>query len=418
MKKLDSLPSRSQRRIVSVLGALFLLAMPISATWDEGVASFRAHDYPAAAEAFARLVELNPESHQAHFMLGRSLLQQKQTAAARSSFEKAVAHSSGTTVYRLALASSEVALGRHDDALSTLSEIDPKKVEDPNQRSSLATLLGDAAPEATDPEAAEKVVVRALASDSSSLKLHLAQAHFEQKRGVRGADAEAEAYAKAYLAGPKNPQLGLDAARILLHACFDTPDAGKEKAYRRAVEVTRKLVREAPGGTSYFLAGQAAMGTRDYDAARRSFEKSLAADSPDLRAHFELGKIFLTAKEPQVAIEHLDKALVLESDPEILEDIQVKRGSALRHQERFVEAAAAYELAGETEKVKEMNELEAMRLQNVEYEKAKAECAEKERRVAELRSQNQDLAGTEAWRDLERQMAEIVAGCDQFHDEA
>ena len=87
MKKLDSLPSRSQRRIVSVLGALFLLAMPISATWDEGVASFRAHDYPAAAEAFARLVELNPESHQAHFMLGRSLLQQKQTAAARSSFE-------------------------------------------------------------------------------------------------------------------------------------------------------------------------------------------------------------------------------------------------------------------------------------------------------------------------------------------
>ena len=254
MKKLDLLPSRSPRRLLSVFGILLLFAMPSAATWDEGVASFHAHDYPAAAEAFARVVERSPEAHQAHYMLGLSLLKQEQTAAARRSFEKAVASVSDSAEYRLALASTEVTLGRHDDALSTLREIDPKRVEKASHRESLATLLGKTAPRASDPAEAERIVRRGLAADGTSVPLLLAHASLAEKRGAM--PERAEAYARAYLASPEEaPRLGEKAARALLNVGHGSRDETGGKAYRRAVEVTSRLVREEPGGASYFCNG-------------------------------------------------------------------------------------------------------------------------------------------------------------------
>lgn len=64
---------------------------PIPSVLESGEAAYRGHDYPRAEADFAEVMERDPGSSRARYWLGRSLLAQGKSAAAREQFEVALA---------------------------------------------------------------------------------------------------------------------------------------------------------------------------------------------------------------------------------------------------------------------------------------------------------------------------------------
>lgn len=414
--KQQHLWSTASRRLVFLLsGGLLFLASPGAADWDRGLASFQTGDYPAAAQEFSQLVEQSPEAHQGHYMLGLSLLQQKQTAAAVRSLERAVKLHGENPDYRLTLAQSQMVLHRYDAALVTLGGLDPAAVGQ-EKWASFAQLLARSAVESSGTGEAERAVRRALEVDAESPALFTALASLAERRGAK--PEQFEALAAAYRLDSADPSVGRKAADVALGIAGDAEGATKQAWYQKASAVALQVAAVAPSASSFRLAGQARMGLKDYPGARAWFEKAAARDPEDARVQLELGRCSLALKDAATALGHLDRALASSSDPTTVSVIHLVRGSTLRHQERFLEAADAYELAGNTAKVEEMRGLEEIRQKNLAYDAARKKCEEKQRKVAELRSQNQDLQGTSAWRDLERQIEEILIDCQQFLDQS
>ncbi|MEM7582258.1 MAG: tetratricopeptide repeat protein, partial [Acidobacteriota bacterium] len=190
----------SKLRIVLTATLIAMISVsPLSASWDEGVAAFRAKKYQEAAEAFQSYVSRSPKQPQGHYMLGMSLLQQKRYREALNPLLEAHQLGPGDTNSGLALAQTQVKLGQGNAALETLAtvaDVPEKQRKNHHKLLALAVDLSDSGRAAQ----ARRLIEQALAVDRSSKALWVALAEVADR--TNRTDEKFSALAKAFELDP------------------------------------------------------------------------------------------------------------------------------------------------------------------------------------------------------------------------
>ncbi len=409
------------KRPLTILASILplLVAAPIFAAWEDGVAAFRDGRYREAAAEFQALISAAPEAPEGHYMLGLSLLHGRQEAEAVKPLVTAVGLNPEQTSYRLTLAQAQHRAGDPTAALATLEAQDPSAVAQPH-RQSFGQLLAKVATDADPSEASRKILLRALDADAGSRPLWFALAHLAQR--LQRPEEVFEALEKAFELEPGDAGVGRQAVAAAFALTRGRDDAERQRWYRQAAAVAGKVVEVSPSAASWLLAGEALMGAQDYGAARRMFEQAAtpsagapdAPSTPDPLASFYLASCDLALGEAESALSHLETSLANVSDLELRQQILVAQGKAWRRLERFEAAAEAYRQAGDAEKVAEMVQLGKIREGNREWDTEKARCEAKRRDIEQLREDNDDLEGTAAWRRLIRDTDEALVSCQPY----
>ncbi len=389
-----------------------LLATPLLAAWDDGVAAFRAGRYEDAAAVFQSYVSSSPQAPEGHYMLGLSLLHQKRVVDALGPLDEALTRGEGAVRYRLALSQALLQAGKPVAALDKLAAQDPSLVAD-SERVGFNQLLAKAASSSGRDDSAFDCLEKALAADRSSKVLWLARANLAGRLD-RAEDAYS-ALVTAFEIDPSDPEPGRGAAHAALAIAQSAPDEGRRlERYGKSAEVSDRVAGAFPTPEHRRLAGSANMGARQYEKAIGYFDEVLAANSRDPMLHYDLGRCHQALGRSQEALTHLAAALEQAPDEQLTAAVQRVRAKALRAQEDFAGAARAYRLAGAAEDAAAMEHFVQNRL---EWDQAKADCAEKQTRLEQLLADSGDIQHTREYKEVQQDLATIKAACEPYFNE-
>lgn len=389
-----------------------LLATPLFATWEDGVAAFRAGRFEDATAVFQSFVSRSPAAPEGHYMLGLSLLRQKRLAEALGPLGEALALGPDDLRYRLTLTQALIKARKPDDAFDVLKVLDPAAVAEPS-RASFNQLLAKAATSSGRDSDAFNSLGRALATDGGSKVLWLARANLASRLD-RPEDAFS-ALATAFKLDPSDPQPGYNAVHTALTIAQD-PAAGERKQewYDQAAGVANRLAGAFPTPENLRLAGSASMGAREYEKALGYFESLLATSGQDPLLHYDLGRCRLALGQSREALDHFTAALERSPDADLFAAVHAKRGAALRVLEQFAGAAEAFRLAGDDAAAEEMDRYAKNRL---EVAAATADCVEKRTTLEQLLKESTGLEHTPEYRQLKEDLAAINAACSSYFSE-
>ena len=388
-------------------------ATPLHATWDEGVAAFRAGRYEDTAAAFRSYVAHSPKAPQGHYMLGLSLMSQGRHAEALGPLGEALALAPDDIGCRLALADALLKAGQPKDAFATLEAQDPAAVTGAS-RANFNQLLARAAEASGRDDDAFVTVGKALAADGGSRDLWVARANLAN-RLERPEDAFT-ALSKVFEIDPSDAKPGVGA----VHAAMDVagaPGIGDDKLawYVKAAGVADRVAASFPTPENLRLAGAAAMGAKEYERSIGYFERLLAAEGRDPLLHYELGRCRQALGDSRKALDHYRAALERSPDAELAAGIHARRGKALRVLEDFTGAAAAFRLAGDADAASEM---EGYAENRREWAKAKADCFKKRTGLEDLIAASGDLEHTREYQQLQRDLETILDACKPYFEDA
>ena len=397
-------------RTLTIALTASLLAAPLFASWDKGVAAYRAGRYDEATAAFRQLASRSPEAPDVYFMLGRSQCGQKRLGEAIVSLAKAVELGPTQASYRLALAQTQLKAGQPGEALNTLAKLEPKAIPGP-MREAFNGVLAHIATATDRAREAYSLLDRALAADPKSKSLWVAQAKVADRL-----DQPAKrftAVSQAFAIDTRDSELGLLAVHVAMGLAQNVDRSADEKRawYGKAARVGRQLAAASPTPENLKLAGGAEMGAQEYEAAAESFEKALASGADDLRLHYDLGRSYTAAGRYDDALQHLQEALDKSPEAELAADIHAARGLVYRHLEELEHAAEAFRLAGDDEQAAEMTKYAENRR---EWKAAKADCVKKRTQIAELRQDSEDLKESAEWQELDREFTEVLVACEPY----
>ena len=402
----------NRHRVLLTCTLLALLQAPLFASWEDGVAAFRAGHYEDATAVFESFISASPQAPQGHYMLGLSLLRQNRLADALGPLGEAVALAGSDVRYRMTLAQALLKAGKAPDAFAALEAQDPAAIEGA-ARDSFNQLLAKAANGSGRDAAALASLEKALAADRGSKVLWLARANLAGRLDRPGeAFAALEAAFKLDSGDPGAGAGAVHAAMMLAQA----PDAGDRKLewYGKAAGVADRLAAAFPTSDNLRLAAAAHMGARDYERSIGYLERLLASDATDPLPHFDLGRCRQALGQSREALDHFAAALEQSPDPELTAAVHARRGLALRALEDFDAAAAAYRLAGDADAAAEMAGYAQNRL---EYAKAKADCVKKRDGLKELLADSEGLEQTPEYKEIQRDLATILEVCKSYFDE-
>ena len=273
-----------------------LLASPAIASWEDGVAAFRAGRYDDAATVFHSFVSSSPKAPEGHYMLGLSLLQQKRLSDALGPLNEALALGSNDIRYRLTLAQALLKAGKPSDALATLSDQDPATVADAS-RAGFNQLLAKAAVSSGRDRDALASLDMALAADQGSRALWLARANLA-RRLDRPKEAF-EALSTAFKLDSKDPEPAVSAVQTaLMVAQHEAEIDARRDWYAKGAAVANRLIQASSTPANLRLAGGARMGAQDYEGALELFEEALTTDGRDPLLHYDIGRCRLAVAEP------------------------------------------------------------------------------------------------------------------------
>ncbi len=399
----------NRHRALLTCSLMALLATPLLASWEDGVAAFRAGRYDDAAAVFETFVSRSPDAPEGHYMLGMSLLRQKRMTDALGPLSEALALGSDDLRYRMTLAQAQLKAGKSGDAFDTMAAQDPAAVADAS-RASFNQLLAQAAASSGRGSEALASLDKALAVDGGSKALWLARANLAGRL-----DRSPEAFsalARAFEIDPNDPQPAISAVHAALDVAQDpaTGDA-KREWYGKAAGVADRLAGAFPTPENLRLAGSASMGAREYEAAIGYFERLLASDGQDPLLHFDLGRCRQALGQHREALDDFTAALDRSPDAELTVRVQSKRGGAFRALEEFAAAADAFRLAGDAVTAAEMDGYAQNRL---EWAKAKAECSRKLAGLEELLAGSDGLEHTREYKELQQDLSSMRTHCEPF----
>ncbi len=402
-------------RHLAVLASLLmvLLATPVLASWEDGVAAFQAGRYEDAASVFQSFVSSSPRAPEGHYMLGMSLLRQKRPADALAPLGEALSLSEDDIRYRMTLAQALLKAGKADDALDVLKPQDPATVADA-ARSSFNQLLAKAAVSSGRDGDALASLDKALAVSKTSKPLWLARANV-----VGRLDRPAEAFSAlntAFEIDPSDPKPGVGAVHSALAVAQD-PATGERKLewYGKAAGIADRLAEAFPTPENLRLAGSAAMGAKSYENAIGYFESLLASEGQKPQLHYDLGRCRQALGQHREALDDFAAALDLSPDAELTTSIHAKRGIALQVLEDLPGAAAAFRLAGDIDAAEEMDGYAQNR---EEWAKAKAECSNKLAGLEALLASSQDITHTREYQELLQEVSSMRSACAAFNEQA
>jgi len=400
--------------LLAVCALLALTTAPARADWEAGVAAFKVGRFATAAAEFRQVTETHPDWADGHFMLGSALLHLDQPAEALPSLEKAVALG-GELRHRLSLAQAQLRTGAADAALATLAELSPTSLPE-KQRDPYFQLLAGAASRTGRTGPAIAALEGALKADPGNAVLWQA---LGQARGKAGQPRGAfDACARAFELAPEPDTGGRLAVQIAFDAAAGSDGEDRQAWYARAATVAEKLAAGSGAGKDQLLAGEAHLGSGDYGAARSWFEKARSSLPGQALPLYRLGRADLADGDAEGALSHFDAALAAPASSEVsAAEIHTARGAALRHLERFSEAATAYARAGNEEKAGEMETLAGIATGNAEHDRLVASCRAKKARLDKLRAETWPTLAPADQLRFQQDMEAALADCRPYLEE-
>jgi len=376
---------KPSRRLVVIATSMALIVVsaagPATADWKAGVELYSLGRFADAAEHFRSTVTSNPHWPGGYLMLGRCQLALERYDEALENLKKAAELGPDDPANVATLSRALMAVDRHTDARVLLEELDLEALS-PDWKAEVARMLARCLLVEDRNADAVAVLQNCLTDDPDRAALHQAIAGAYQ-----AADDHAAAldhFERAFELDPNDTASGRLAATTALALATAADDEDLAAAYYgRGLEVAAELAIVAPDYKHDLLAGDAAVGARQLEAAARWFAAAVKEQPQEPMARFYLGRALADLDRNDEAIAHLRAALGAAPEDDLAVSIHAQLGRLLACRLELPEAARHYRAAGETGRADEIDELANG-------------FAEALGRLATLRSNIAELAGMEA----------------------
>ncbi len=375
---------RSYRLLVIAAFAAFIVvsaAGPATADWDAGRELYRQGQFADAAEHFRAMVTSNPRWPGGYLMLGRCQLAMKQYDEALENLQKAVELGPDDPANVATLSRALMAVDRCTDALVVLEGLDLEKLS-PDWKAEVVRMQARCLLVEDRTADALAVLQESLIDDPDRAALHQAIAAAYQAAGDRA--AALDHFERAFELDSDDRVSGYAAATTALALAKAADDDELAAAfYDRGLEAAAKLATVAPDYEHALLAGEAALGAGQLEAAATWFAVAVDEQPQEPIARYYLGRTLADLDHDDEAVTQLRTALGAAPDEQLALRIHAQLGRLLACRLELPEAARHYRAAGDSARAEQIDEL-ATRF------------AESLGRVATLRSNIADLIEMEA----------------------
>ncbi len=362
------------RRSLVFAATIIFIAAAASAEWKAGVAAYQARDWAKAQKEFEEVTKTNPDYAGGHYMLGLTLKNLRQNAAAIEAFKKANSLEPENAGYAAALAGMLLDQNKASEAEGILSKA---KTQDLRSGQKAAFLLLEAKAKIAlgDDRAATGLARQATQADSGSAEAW-GMLGTVQSRLDRVGDAFTS-YEKAFeISGDasyaKNAiAAGMRAARLTKSA----------KAYQDVAGVGKRLYAKQSNPDVALSVGEALMGAKNYDEALSWFDRS---GLDNALVSFYKGQSYSGKDQFARAETFFRQALQKRPDARLKKNIYASLGYVLDAQKKYGDAAAMYSEAGDSAKEAEMRDKEKKAAQN-------RKADEEAKRIEELKKIQQEM---------------------------
>ncbi len=372
--------------VIAASAALIVVsaAGPATADWSAGLELYTQGRFADAAEHFRATVTSNPHWPGGYLMLGRCQLALEQYDEALENLQKAAELGPDDPANVATLSRALMAVDRDTDARVVLEGIDLEKLS-PDWKAEVVRMRARCLLVEDRTADAVAVLQERLIDDPDRAALHQAIAGAYQAAGDRA--AALDHFERAFELDPDDRVSGHSAATTALALAAAADDDLAAAYYSRGFEVAAKLATVAPDYEHALLAGEAALGAGQLEAAAGWFAAAVKDQPQEPIARFYLGRTLADFGHNDEATTQLRAALGAAPDDKLAVRIHVQLGQLLACRLELPEAARHYRAAGDAGRADEIDQLASG-------------FAEALGRLATLRSNIADLVGMEA--ELER----------------
>jgi len=357
-------------------------ALPASAGWEEGVASFKRGNYTQAAKEFQAIVQERPDWDGGHYMLGQALAKLDRNEEALSHLRKAYDLNPNQVSYQLALAKSYIDNRRYGDAAGMLSKINPASL--PKSQQSFYHQMASVAYEKSGQGDLALDSLRRAASNEPN------NADIQFRYGLAAFNAgqlstAVSALEKAVSLDPGDVEKQSAYVKVLVRNARTASGAQKRSLYRKAVQAAGAIVSRQPSYDNLLTLGEVQLGAAQYGDAASSFQKAIAKRSDDWHAHYYLGQARTALEQYQQAEAALRTALSKTNTAKHQRTIWSQIGFVNEKLKDYAAAKEAYRRAGNEKGVARVEENQRIAAENqaIEEENARIRAMEEERRKLE-----------------------------------
>jgi predicted Zn-dependent protease len=369
-----------------VVGALTAVAAvtavtPAFAGWDEGVAAFKAKNYPQAAREFEAVSKERPDWSGGYLMLGRSQLLMNRSADAVNTLRKAYDLDPSGVETQLALAQAYLGANRASEASQLLTKINAASL--PKERQSLyQQLVAKAAAESGQSERAASALEKAAAAAPNDAGVQYNFGILALNAGETG--KAVAALEKAVRLDPADAGKQKVLVQALVRQGRESGGAQKDAIYSRAADVAKNMVAKNPSYEHLLLLGETQLGSNQYDAAVATFTQASAKNAGDWLPGFYAGQAQTALGRYGDAENSLRRALQSASATADKARIWRQLGFVYEKQKNFEQAKTAYRSAGDAGAIARVEANQKIAVHNQTAE-------EEEKRLAELKKQQEIL---------------------------
>jgi len=341
--------------VSAVILAATLAAGPAAADWNAGLQLYNEGRFADAMEHFQATVKSNPKWPGGYLMLGRCQLALKQHDEAIASLRRSVELGPSDPANVATLSRALMAVDRHAEARELLEGLDFEKLS-PEWKAEVARMLARCL--VVEDRAADAVTLLEghLANDPENAALHQAIAGAYQAAGDRA--AALDHFEQAFAINPGDHFSARAAAATALSLAAAAGDDAIAASYNsRALEIATRLATAAPEYENALLAGEAALGARQLEAAADWFAAAVKSRPQEPLARFYLGRTLAALNHDDQAITNLRAALGAAPDDELAVRIHGQLARLLACGLELGEAARHYRAAGDSGRAAEIDAL-------------------------------------------------------------
>ncbi len=355
----------------------------VSADWNEGLTAFDAENYQVAAEHFAEITRTNPSWSGGFYMLGRCQSELDHGTEAIENLQKA---------YDLDSSDADIVIALSRELMSAENFAETREILDsttvdllpPALRSEATALLATAMLEEGDAQEAIGFLQKCLGGDGANAALFrlLGTAH-----ALEGDHEEAfRSYSEAFELG-SDESSGEAATRAALSLAGAAPEADrKTEWYGHALEIGSRLATLFPKEDHDLIAGRAALGAEDFEAAEKWFQAARSKNENDPETRYFLGRSLTGLGRDNEAYDTFSAALAIAPDDGLARRIHGRMGQIDACRLDLDTAAKHYLSAGKTDRAEEIGALAD------EFSEALAQLEKHRSNVAEIQQMERDLA--------------------------
>lgn len=381
-----------RKLLVPLVALLFLGTSSAFAGWEEGVVAYNKGDHQTAVTEFQEVVEQNPDAHQGHSMLGRSLSKLKRQKEALNHFRKAYDLNPNDMTIKIELGKGYFDVRRYSEAAQLLGALSSSELAAmPAKNQSFIYQIRAVARENSGDESG------ALGDYKSLARLKPRDAKIQLKYGVMASannqmsEALAALDRAAQADGSNKDVMRAQISLLKKKGRMSRDRSVKQSSYLKAANIAGKLVGVDGSYESYLLKCEVELGAKIYDKATGSCQSASSKKSSDWLAKYYLGQAFTSNNQFDEAVVPLKEAVLLASKQDDQNKVWKQLGFAYEKQKNFPESIDAYRKAGDSASAirVEENDKTARENANIEAHNEQVEAMRKE--AEELERQLQEL---------------------------